>query len=127
LQRVESPRLLRVRHVDVDEIGAAARGDVRNHTLHEIAVRIEQRDAFTGGDILDQHGFQERRLAGTGLTHDVYVRQSVGMTDTKRASFIPERRPAKERNHESPSWSRAIRRPQRLTDLPSVALFPVFA
>jgi hypothetical protein len=40
---------------------------MQQHGLGEIAVRIEQREALAGGEVLRDQVLQQRRFAGAGL------------------------------------------------------------
>ena len=46
---------------------------MEQHRFGEIAVRIEQREAFAGGEVLRDQVEQQRRFAGAGLADDVEV------------------------------------------------------
>ena len=46
---------------------------MREHRLGEIAVRIEQRQALAGGEVLRNQVQEQRRFAGAGLADDVEV------------------------------------------------------
>ena len=46
---------------------------MQQHRFGEIAVRIEQREPFAGGEVLRDEIEEQRDLAGAGLADDVEV------------------------------------------------------
>src|SRR6202051_3207105 len=68
---IETDRPLKVGRVDVDEIVGAGTGNAREHGLRQIPVRVEQRPALAGSQVLFDEVEEERALAGAGLADDV--------------------------------------------------------
>jgi hypothetical protein len=57
--------------VYIDEIVHAVSRHMQQHSLGEVAVRIEQREPGAGSEVLRDQVQQQRRFAGTGLADDV--------------------------------------------------------
>src|SRR3990172_8760632 len=58
--------------------------------LHQVAVRVKQRETFTVQEVLMCQVCDQRGLAGAGLPDDIHVRQAVGAFDTEAMSPVAE-------------------------------------
>ena len=77
-QEVQPDGELQVARIEVNEVIRTRRRDVFQQFLGEIAVRIDQTNAVSGGDVLHQQVAEQGRLAGTGLADQVEVLAGVG-------------------------------------------------
>ena len=64
--------------------------DAPGDSLHEIAVRIEEGDAFAILDVLANHRFHQRRFASSGLPDNVHSRAPIRPFNPKNFSVIPK-------------------------------------
>ncbi len=70
--------MVAVGRVEVDEVVAPLRRNVLEDLAGEIAMRVEERTAPAGMDVLEDEVFEERRLPRAGLADGVGVAQPVG-------------------------------------------------
>jgi len=68
---IEADRPLEVGRVEVDEVIRARAGNMRERSLGQVAMRIEQRQALAGDEVLPDQIEEEGAFAGAGLADDV--------------------------------------------------------
>ena len=73
VEQIEADRKFEISGVEIQYVVGAMWRHAVDHGLREIAMRIEQREAAAGREILLDHGKEERRLAGAGLADHVHV------------------------------------------------------
>ena len=72
-QEVQPDGELQVAGIEIDQVIRPRGRDVMQQFLGEIPMGIDQSDAVTGGDVLNDHVPQQSRLAGTGFPDDIGV------------------------------------------------------
>src|SRR3989338_7347134 len=77
LKHVEPDRAIQVCGVEIDDILLALRRHRRKHVNDVGAMRVYHADAITLLNVLHNHVFHQRRLAGTRLTDDIEMPQAV--------------------------------------------------
>src|SRR5437870_3229552 len=83
-------------NVEINEVTLARIWYCHKQPLHEIAMRIEQRQASAAPNILPGEILQQRGLSGSGLPDDVRVRSPVGLFDAEPSPIVSEVNPAQE-------------------------------
>lgn len=89
-KRVVPEGLLGVRCIEIHDIVAPTVRHGSFNPLSQVAVRVDEADAMTGGNVLPHHRLDERRLACPGLADDVHVREPVGMLDAELLVRVSE-------------------------------------
>ena len=83
-QEIEADRRERDRRIELNEVVAASGRQERDRGFGQISVRIEQRDAATGGEVLGNQIEEQGRFAGAGLPDDIEVARSRGRGEGHR-------------------------------------------
>ena len=83
-------RLIGIGHVEVDQVLAPLGRDCLRDARDQVTVGIEQRKALAPANVLQHHGFEQGRFAGTGLADDVDVGKPVLALDAKPLALIAE-------------------------------------
>jgi hypothetical protein len=70
---IEADRPIEIGGIDVDQVIGPRAGDMVKRGPSEVAVGIEESEAFAGGEVLADQVEEKRALAGAGLADDVEV------------------------------------------------------
>src|SRR5690348_4690107 len=89
-QRVVSPRLVLSGGVEIDGAALTTVGNTCRYALHEIAMRIDKREAVAIGGILQRHCFKQGGFACASFADDVDVREAIFSLDTENAIIVSE-------------------------------------
>jgi len=72
-QKIEADRVLAVGGVENHQVVGPAWRDVRQDALHQVAVRVDDADAPTSQDVLEDQVVQQRGFAGAVLAENIEV------------------------------------------------------
>ena len=89
-ERIEGKRVGGIRHIEVNQIGPPFFGHQPENVFREVAVGIEQREAFAVHEVLAREVGNQRGLAGPGLADDVHVGAAIGALDAEATMFVTE-------------------------------------
>jgi hypothetical protein len=89
LEKIQPDGCVFVGRIEVHHIIGAVRGNVVQQIGGKVAMGIDDRDAFTGLDILKDQIPQQRCLAGAGFAKDIQVMASVSTRKSKRLIASP--------------------------------------
>jgi hypothetical protein len=78
-----------VARMEINEVIRSTRWNAIEKFFGEIAVRINQADAVTGGDVLHDEIPQQRRFSGARLADDIEVMALVGRRNAKGDFVAP--------------------------------------
>ena len=76
-QHIEPHRPLSIRGIKINHIFRPLRRDARHNAVDQISVRINDRHAMPGADILHDHFFKHLRFAGTGFSDGIHMPSAV--------------------------------------------------
>ena len=88
LQRIKRNGEIDIGRIEIDHVIDAGFGNESQNFFRRFAVRINKAHAASGGDVGDNHIFQERAFPGPRFTDDVYVTAAIVWFDPKRTFRI---------------------------------------
>ena len=83
---IKTDRAGEIGRIDINEIVAAVPWHLGEYGLRQIAMRIEQSETLPGIEVLGDEVEQQRAFAGTGLTDEIKMALSFGLTERDRAA-----------------------------------------
>src|SRR5690349_6635925 len=83
-KRIKAIGLSRIRYVEVDNIVYSLGRNSRFHSVHKIAVRVHQGEAFALFEVIQHERLEKCRLAGSGLAKNVNVSTAILLLDAER-------------------------------------------
>jgi hypothetical protein len=81
---------MRIRSVQVEDIAATPLWDGCGYFLDEIAVGIDDAEAFATLKILANHRLKGGRLPGAGLSDEIHVEEPIGLLDAEHGRPVAE-------------------------------------
>ena len=82
-KEVKPNGVLRIRGVEINDIINTVPRNVIQNVFGEIAVRVNQANAMTQGDVLNEKVAQKRRLPRSGFANDVKMLPAVSRIKTE--------------------------------------------
>lgn len=82
-QWVVSEWVVRIRSIEVDEVGFTGIRDMGAESLYQVSMRIDDANATTRSNVLGCHGLNQRGLAGPRSPEQVHVCEAVAVLDAK--------------------------------------------
>src|SRR5262249_2842934 len=81
--------MLQVARIEVNEVVSSARGDVSENLLREVAVRVDESNPMSAGNILNQDVPQKSCFSRAGFSNNVKVLALVFRQDAERGHGAP--------------------------------------
>ena len=88
-QEIQTDGMLQVRRIEVNQIVGAPGRNVVQEFIGQIAVRIDEPDPVTGGDLLDDQIAEQCAFADTGFAKGVKVLPLAGCVEAKQLFSAP--------------------------------------
>src|SRR3989344_2362026 len=92
LYDIESDREFHIRRIKIHYIINPVGRDELDNFFSQIAVRINDSDAFAGPYILDDHIFKDSGFSHTGLPDQIHMASSVVSFDSESPMLVAESR-----------------------------------
>ena len=89
-QRIVAVRLGRVGRVQVNHVVGPVSRHIASDALDQVAVGVDDGNAGTAGDVLERHGFKERRFPGARFADHVNMRHAIFGLDSEDAVIAAE-------------------------------------
>ena len=83
LKDVESDVVIDIGRVEINNVLDALLRNFVEHSLDQLPVRVDNREAFAIGDVLDDHVVHERAFTSAGLPHHIHMLSPVNALDAK--------------------------------------------
>src|SRR4051812_23749976 len=82
-ERIVSVRLSRIGKIDVDKIVLPPGRHIRHNACRQITMRIDERAAASGPDVLIEKGLDKGRFSRSGLTNHMHVGKPVSLLNAE--------------------------------------------